>query len=253
VIGRGAWLGCLLGLALACKPEAPKPTTATAAAQPKMRATVVTILTTTAPANKTLTSELAIADGKARFSNEVDRWRLFDFQNKRVVFVDELTKSFRTATFDSLLADRRKSLAAAPDDRLGRATFEKTTNFRQIAGVSATQYVIRMGRYERQLWIGQHPSIPPSLFALMNASQPETTPIGAVTREPLQAILDLTGYPLIDHSDLPYDGKSIGIERSVASVAEKEIPADWLDIPEGFRDVTVTAASPKLATRKPGG
>jgi hypothetical protein len=250
VIGRGIRLACLLGLALACRPQPSKPTAATPI--PQMRATVVTIRTTTAPANKRFTHAVVIADGKARIGNEVDRWRLFDFKNKRVVFVDELSKSYHTATFDTLLQSRRKAIEAPASDGLARATIEKTANVRQIAGVNGTQYLIRMGRYERQLWMGDHPAIPASLFAMMNASQPESTPIGAVAREPMKAILELTGYPLVDHSELPYDGRTIAIERTVVKVEEKDVPAGWLDVPKGFKDATVVTAplKGKMVPRK---
>jgi hypothetical protein len=246
-MGRAIRLGCLLGLALACKPQPSKPLAA--APIPQMRATVVTIRTTTAPANKTFTHALVIADGKARIGNEVDRWRLFDFKNKRVLFVDELSKSYRTVAFDSLLQSRRKAIEAPASDGLARATIEKTANARQIAGVNGTQYLIRMGKYERQLWMGEHPAIPPSLFAMINASQTETTPIGAVAREPMKTLLELPGYPLIDRSELPYDGKTIAIERTVVKVEEKDVPSGWLDVPKGFKDVTVVT-KPQPPARK---
>jgi len=44
--------------------------------------TVVTIQTTIQPANKTYTHTLVIANDRARSSDEVDEWRLFDFREK---------------------------------------------------------------------------------------------------------------------------------------------------------------------------
>ena len=81
----------LVLVALACRPAHPPPSRT----EPRIRATVVTIQTTLQPQNKTYTHSVVIANGRARSSDDVDSWRLFDLQKKQVTFVDEIAKTVR--------------------------------------------------------------------------------------------------------------------------------------------------------------
>jgi hypothetical protein len=201
---------------------------------PQIHATVVTIVTTIQPANKTFTHTLIIANGRARSGDEVDHWRLFDFAQKRVTFVDDLTRTYRNATFDDLIAARRTGIARPVPEGLPRAQFAVTSASRSLQGVMAKQSVIRLGAYQRELWIGSHPLIPKGLFAMLQASEPVSSPLAGVTRSVDEAVLEIEGFPLADHSELPYENKKLIVDHNVVKIEQRDVPASWLNLPRSY-------------------
>src|SRR5262245_43253690 len=104
----------------ACKPAQP------AVREPQMRATVVTIRTTIQPDNKTFTHTIVIANDRARSTDELDFWRLFDTKANTVTFVDDATKTVRTETFDLLLKKHRQAIRADLPSHYPRARVTRT-------------------------------------------------------------------------------------------------------------------------------
>ena len=197
---------------------------------PKIRATVVTIRTTLQPQNRTFTHTLVLANGHARSGDEVDAWRFFDLRNKQVIFVDDLAKTARKVPLAALIEERRKELAKAPLHPEFAATGAK----RVLQGVTAAEHLVRAGGYERRLWIAKHPSIPDELFAMMQAS----------ASTPSEALLQVQGFPLVDHAELPYGNKKMVVERSVVSIEQKDVPEWWLAVPQ----IKEPAARPRPAS-----
>ena len=154
----------------ACKPVPPQQRLSPSVAT--IRATVVTIRTTLQPQNKTFTHWLVIANGRARSGDEVDAWRLFDLQKNEVAFVDDVAKTVRRVPMAELLAGRRKALAQPVPVPLPRAEVVATGAKRVLQGVEAAESVIRLGAYQRSLWIAKHPALPDSLFAMTQVSTP---------------------------------------------------------------------------------
>jgi len=156
--------GLTLILALAafagCKAEVKKP--AVAVAVPQVRATVITIETKVQPDNKTFTHSIVIAGDKARSLDELDHWRLFDLKANTITFVDDIAKSYRIEPF-------------APEKRM--ETIEATRQTEPLQGVTATLWTARAGGYARQLWIGNHPAIPPQLFSMMTGIKLQGFPL----------------------------------------------------------------------------
>lgn len=216
---------------------------------PQVRATVVTIQTTVQPGNRTSTHSLVIGPDFARSTSETGTYRLFDVKQNRVLFVNEFAKSFRSEPLQSLLATRNAASLAPLVNGQPRATFETTPATRTIAGVAARQSVVRLGAYQRELWIGSHPAIPPQLFAMVTASTP------TVQSEPVQKDVDLAlvavrGYPLLDHSEVPYGAAKIVVDRQVVSVQQKNVPLSLVVLPSGYTDVTPQPKAP--GERRPG-
>ena len=226
----------LVLVALACRPAPPAPTNN----GPKIRATVVTIQTTLQPQNKSFTHSIVIAGGRARSSDEADSWRLFDLQKKQVTFVDDVAKTSRDVPLAALLAQRRQELAQPLPVPLPRATLAVTGARRVLLGVEAAEHLIRLGGYQRQLWIARHPSLPSDLFAMMEASS-RASPLAGVAREVDEALMGVQGFPLLDHAELAFGKKKMVVERSVVKIEQKDVPASWLE-------VTAPAASPRPAS-----
>ena len=119
--------------------------------EPVIHATVVTIQTTIQPANKTYMHTLVIANDRARSTDEADRWRLIDFAQKRVTFVDDVARTIRTVPFANVIASRRAAIARPVPDGLPRAQFAVTAAQKTLQGVPTKQSVIRLGAYQREL------------------------------------------------------------------------------------------------------
>jgi len=211
----------------ACKQPAAPPLSQ---AVPKIRATVVTVETRLQPSNKTLTHTIVIADGRARSSDDVDHWRLFDLKSKRVTFVDDVAKTADEQSLAALLAARGKELAAALPAPMPRADYALTGAKRALLGVEAAEHVVRLGGYQRHLWIAKHPAVPPDLFAMMEASRPRSSPLAGVAHSADQALMNVQGFPLLEQAELTYGNKKLAMERRVVSIETKDVPASWLSV-----------------------
>ncbi len=258
----GEWLraACCLGLTViafsACQPAKREARKLAGRTEPQVRAIVVAIRTTIQPANKTVTHNLLIGPEYARSTAEVGSYRLFDLKQNRVLFVNEFAKTFRAEALQSLSARRAAAAAGPLPAGQPRMTYARTGATRTIAGVAAAQSVAKLGGYQRELWIGEHPLIPPQLFAMSYASAP------ASSSEPIEkdfdaALLAIRGFPLLDHSELPYGSSKIVVDHQVVSVEQKNVPLSLVVLPSGFTDVTPrpkepAASRPPASSRPPG-
>lgn len=243
--------GALLLVFLACKPAAPPPAKPAARAQgPQTRATVVTIQTTIQPGNKTTSHTLVIANGRARSSDELDAWRLFDLANGRVTFVNDIEKTYRTVAQQQLEKDRRGALDDPVPADLPRAQLAATNAKKTLQGVPAAQSVVKLGGYTHELWIGQHPLIPPRLYALILASEPPSSPLVPVMDKVDDALLKTNGFPLAEHSELTYGKKKMTVDRQVVKIEQRDVPQWWLNVRGDYKDVSVKApaARPRSAS-----
>jgi hypothetical protein len=232
----------------ACKPA---PTPARPRQQvPQIRATVVTIRTTLQPQNKTFTHSLVIAEGRARSGDEVDSWRLYDTREKKVTFVDDVAKTSRSVPFAALIDARRKALATPVHAPVPHAQIAATGAKRVLHGVEAAERVVRLGGYERRLWIAKHPAVPDELFAMSRASAPPSSPLAGIMHAVDGELMSVQGFPLLDRAELPYGKKKMVVERSVVKIEQKDVPASWLTIAKDYKDLTVTtpAARPRSAS-----
>jgi len=237
-----------IALAIGCqKPKQAVPH----AGEPQVRATVVTIRTTIQPANRNYVHALMVAKDVARSGDEVDQWRLFDLKKQQVTFVDDIAKTYRTASLDSLTKEHRDAYAQPPAPELPVAQWIASGAKKTIGGYEATQAIVRMGGYQRELWIAEKSPLPPELFAYMRASEPAPSPIAGVARAVDDALLKVRGFPVADHAELPFDNKKLVVDRTVVKVEQKELPASWFGVPRGYRDVTPPPVTAPAANRRP--
>jgi hypothetical protein len=220
---------------------------------PQVEATVITIHTTQQPENKTTTSTIVIGSDFARAAEEVGMWRLFDFRGQRVAFVDDIDKTYR---YESLKALQKRHADAAEQpmiDGIPRAEFVATDITRPILGIPATRALVKLGAYERELWFGEHPQIPSELFSLMQASE-LPGPAAPMVRKSTEALLNVRGFPLVDHSEVPFGKTRIVVDRTVVSIGKRKVPEALLVIPETYRDISVkepAARPPDVASPPP--
>jgi hypothetical protein len=228
----GATLFLLL---VACNPPSHPP--AQSSNEPKIHATVVTIQTTIQPSHKSYVHTLFIANDRARSGDEVDEWRLFDFRQKQVTFVDDLAKTHRSESFDDVVTAHREQIARAVPGGMSRAQFDVTGMQKTLQGVLAKQSIIKLGAYRRELWIASHPLIPKGLFAMLQASEPVSSPLAGVMRAVDEALLEVQGFPLADHAELPYENTKMVVDHIVVKIEQRDVPASWLKIGADYREV----------------
>ncbi len=233
-----------LSLIAACtKPPAAPP--AAKKNEPTVRATVVTIQTTIQPANKTYSHEIVIANNRVRSTDEADQWRLFDFAQKQVTYVDDIAHTVRVQSFADAIASRRAAVARPVPDGLPRAQFMVTNAQKTLQGVPTKQSVIRLGNYQRELWIGSHPLIPRGLFAMLQASEPASSPLAGITRAADEALMEVQGFPLVDHAELPYENKKLVVDNTVMKIEQRDVPATMLAVSGKYSEVKPAAVSLK--------
>lgn len=221
-------------------PQAPKKNV------PAIRAVVVTIQTTIQPANKTYLHEIVIANNRARSTDEADQWRLFDFAQKQVTYVDDIAHTVRVQSFADAIATRRAAVARPIPDGMPRAQFVVTNAQKTLQGVPTKQSVIRIGAYQRELWIGSHPLIPRGLFAMLQAGEPASSPLAGLTRASDEALMEIQGFPLVDHAELPYENKKLVVDNTVVKIEQRDVPATLLMVSGGkYSDVKAAAVSLK--------
>ena len=218
-----------LAFLFACN-KPPAPPAAPKKNGPTMRATVVTIQTTIQPANKTYSHELVIANNRARSTDEADQWRLFDFAQKQVTYVDDIAHTVRVQSFADAIADRRAAVARPVPDGLPHAQFVVTNAQKTLQGVATKQSVIRLGAYQRELWIGSHPLIPRGLFAMLQASEPASSPLAGITRAADEALMEVQGFPLADHAELPYENKKLVVDNTVVKIEQRDVAVELLAV-----------------------
>ena len=213
--------------------------------EPTIRATVVTIQTTIQPANKSYSHELVVANNRARCTDEADQWRLFDFAQKQVTYVDDIAHTFRVQSFADAIASRHAAIVRPLPDGMPRAQFVVTNAQKTLQGVATKQSVIRLGAYQRELWIGSHPLIPRGLFAILQASEPASSPLAGIARTADEALMEVQGFPLADHAELPYENKKLVVDNTVVKIEQRDVPATMLTVSGKFTEVKPASVSSK--------
>lgn len=218
--------------------------------EPAVAATVITIQTTIQPENRTFVRSLVIGDGRARSGNEVDEWRLFEFKEDRVTYVDDIAHTFSRRPMQSLLDDFTGAMAQPVPAGIPRATIVRTGAHRTIQGVDAEEIQVHAGSYVRQLWIANHPLIPPKLFSMMLASTPSPSPQLPMMKSVNEALLAINGFPLADHAELGFDtNKKLVVDNNVVRIERRNVPQSWLSVASTYRDVTPPAPAAKPQKR----
>jgi hypothetical protein len=235
----------ILGIAvcISCKQQAPQQP-GRPAAGPQVQATVVTIRTTVEPAKKTYTHSLIIAGDRARHTGELDVWRLYDTRADTITYVDDMKKTVRVEKLQDVQRRRRAALATALPPHYPRLRLQATNTKKPLHGATATQNVIELNGYRRELWLAEHPAIPEGLFGMMQASERPSSPLAPMTRAADEALMTARGFPLVDRSEITYGNQKMVVERSVVSIQKQNVPQAAVALPQGYEDVTPKPAKP---------
>ena len=214
----------LCAMAVACQEARIVEKRVVNAVKPQTSATVITLQTSLRPQNKTFRHSIIIANGQARSSDEVDRWRLFDLAQNRVTYVDDLSKTYYT-----MKVEDAAEVGGAPQVI---ATGAK----KPILGVEATQYVIRVGGFQRELWMGSPQEVPQNLFGMIDSN-----------------FAKIPGFPLVDHAELPYGRAKMVVDRSVLKIEQRNVSQESISIPSDYKEVTAPGGRRPPASSPPAG
>jgi len=227
-----------VAVCVSCKPAQQQPSAnKPAAAEPQVRATVVTIRTTTTP-DKSFDHTIVIAGDRARSTGEHETWRLFDTKADTVTYVDDAEKTIRTEALASIVKTRGATLAAALPAHFPRAKLARTKERKTFLGANAQQLVIESGAYRRELWLGEHPQIPRGLFAMMHASDTPSSPLAPMMRAVDEVLVRERGFPLSDRTEVPLGNDKLVVERTVTGIVQREVPETLLALPKDYKDLT---------------
>ena len=232
-----------IAVCISCKQQAPqKP--GRSAAGPQVQATVVTIRTTVQsaqaiePSKKTYTHSLIIAGDRARHTGELDAWRFYDTRADTITYVDDLTRTVRVEKLQDAQRRHLAALAGTLPPHYPQLRLRTTDARKPLHGATATQNVIELNGYRRELWLAEHPAIPEGLFGMMQASERPTSPLAPMTRAVDEALMAARGFPLVDRSEITYGNQKMVVERSVVSIEKRNVPEKTVTLPRGYEDVT---------------
>lgn len=213
---------------------------------PTVKGTILTIQSTLSGQNRVLQHEVLEADGLVRSLDEVDRWRLIDLKNSRVIFVDDIAATQREMTLAEL-RDRKERLSrGSVPDWYPPGTFRKTGKSRRILNHVTDQYLIQVGEFTRELWVTREPILGPDYMALrFGSDEPGGPAPAALARIQLQ-LMALQGFPLADTINMPVGKSTWGVAREVKAIQEGAISRSRFVIPEeyGANEETPSLAAP---------
>lgn len=199
---------------------------------------MITIRTTVGPAKKTYTHSLIVAGDRARHTGELDAWRLYDTKANTIAYVDDTKKTIRVEKLQDAQRRRRAALATELPPHYPRLRLRPTGATKPLHGATATQSVIELNAYRRELWLAEHPAIPAGLFGMMQASERPSSPLAPMMRAVDEALMTAGGFPLVDRSEITYGNQKMVVERSVVSIQKRNVPQRAVSLPQGYEDVT---------------
>lgn len=190
------------------------------------------------PPTRAFLQPILVHGSKVRIGSDLDRWRLFDLEARTVTWVDEIEGTYRTSGAEELIARRRRQLAAAPLSGVSRVEAERTGETMEVAGVVADQWVMRLGTYEREIWLSREPLAGRGFLELFLASEPLSAPNAGVLRDAWGALMTQDGFPVYERSAFQWEGGSLVARRRLVSIESRQLPARLFEIPRDLRDVS---------------
>jgi hypothetical protein len=217
------------------------------AAVPRIEARVLVVNTVELPKKRGFEWLVVVTpDQLVRFGDECDRFRIFDMKNRTVTFVDTIAKTWKRASFESLVADRRKLLSTPMPAEITPATYAATANLARFSGIVARQHLLTLGGYRRELWMPSTSIAPEGLFAIAFATEPIAETYAGVMDEAFDDLMQLRGFPVLDRSEMPFNGQQYVVERRIVSVGVRSVPAAWFQIPPDYTDLTPRPKAPAV-------
>lgn len=199
---------------------------------------------------------IVYANNRVRIGNEVDPWRLFDLTARTVTFVDDSARTYRTDSLSSVVRKHRQLLSTPLPGLIKPADVEILSQPESWNNIPIRRYRIRSGGYRRELWMSVTPIIPEPFWILYLATEPVEGPYAGILQKAHGLLLQTTGFPVVDRSDMEYDGRAFTVEKVLENVNDRAVPASWLEVPAGYKNltpITKPAAGRQPVSSRPSG
>jgi hypothetical protein len=210
-------------------------------AGPTVEAKVLTIRESQHPPTRAFLSPIVVWGSKVRIGTDLDNWRLFDLEERTVTWVDEIAGTYRTVQADDLMARRQRQLRAAVPGRIPLLEGGPTGRSVEVEGIAAEQWLMKLGGYEREIWLTREPLVGEGFFRMWLASEPISEAYAGVLRNVESALMRQEGFPVYERSAFVWEGGSMVSRRRLVSIGTRQVPAALFEIPAEFRDVTPPA------------
>lgn len=227
-------LAVAVTLAAACRDSEQKKVSP---AVPLIEADVLTLRSTSSDKQESLL-DIMVARNKVRFSNELDSWRLIDLEAGTVTFVDAVAETYRTKSLQQLAAEKRRAAQAPLPPFIKPPTFSATGRTETIAGVEASEWVLEMGDYRRELWLSRSPLVHPRFLALSVGSEELGGAYAAAMAPVHTRLMSLEGFPLRERITVPLGKEVLVHERRLERRGKKRVPRALLELPPNYRHLT---------------
>ena len=234
---RSVPLIVVLAVCISCKPAQPQASKSTASG-PRVRATVVSIRTTLEPEKRAVVHTLVIAGDRVRNTGEHDIWRLYDTKANTITIVDDVERTIRTEPLSAVVRRRAAANDGPIPTHFPRPRLVRMNDQKVLHGTTARRTVIESGAWRRELWMAEHPLIPRGLFAMMQASEKPSSPLAPMMSAVDEALTAERGFPLADRTTVPVGKGNMIVDRTVVSIAEREVPESLMVLPKVYKDVT---------------
>ena len=187
----------LAAIVTGCK-DAPAtaPSSAPRRTGPTVEAKVLTIRESHHPPTRAFLSPIVVWGSKVRIGTDLDNWRLFDLQAQTVTWVDEPAGTYRTVRAEDLVNRRQRQLRAAVPGGISVMEGGPTGRAVEVEGIAAEQWLMKLGGYEREIWLTKEPLVGKGFFRMWLASEPINEAYAGVRRNLEGALMRQDGFPV---------------------------------------------------------
>lgn len=217
------------------------PSTAPRRTGPTVEAKVLTIRESSHPPTRAFLSPIVVWGSKVRIGADLDHWRLFDLEAETVTWVDDIAGTYRTVRVADLVSRRQRQLRAAVPGGIPLLEGGPTGRAVEVEGIAAEQWLMKLGGYEREVWLTKEPLAGEGFFRMWLVSEPINEAYAGVLRNVEGALMRQDGFPVYERSTFVWDGGEMVSRRRLVSIATRQVSASLFEIPADYRDVTPPA------------
>jgi hypothetical protein len=208
---------------------------------PTVEAKVLTIRESHHPPTRAFLSPIVVWGAKVRIGTDLDNWRLFDLQEQTVTWVDEIAGTYRVVRAEDLVNRRQRQLRAAVPGGIPLLEGGPTGRTVEVEGIAAEQWLMKLGGYEREIWLTSEPLVGEGFLRMWLASEPVNEAYAGVLRDVEGALMREDGFPVYERSAFAWEGGAMVSRRRLVSIRTRQVPAALFEIPADYRDVTPPA------------
>lgn len=217
------------------------PSSAPSRTGPTVEARVLTIRESHHPPTRAFLSPIVVWGSKVRIGTDLENWRLFDLEAQTVTWVDEIAGTYRTVSAEDLLNRRQRQLRAAVPGGIPLLEGGPTGRAFEVEGIGAEQWLVKLGGYEREIWLTKEPLVGKGFFRMWLASEPINEAYAGVLRNVEGALMRQDGFPVYERSAFVWEGGAMVSRRRLVSITTRQVSASLFEIPADFRNVTPPA------------